>query len=174
MTRVIRFRALRACAGALATGTLGSVLFAATATAQPALTGSPVTQTSATALVNFLWTTQPGVLTVIQKSRAKCSPGECFSQFVGVKANAGWQLQVKLMFPGTGFTVDLSTPTRPATAVARLSATAWTPVNVTGKATANQTNEVTFYGKKVTGPSGRLPTATDLALLLQYQVVRTP
>jgi len=160
----------RAIGGAL----LWFSLTAAPARAQRALSGTPTTQSAATAVVPFLWQTQPGVLTVITKSRAKCAPGECFAQFVGVKANAGWQLQVKLTFPAAGFTVDLSTSARPATPVARLSATNWMPTGTSGSSTSGKTSELTFYGKKATGPSGRVPTATDLATLLQYQVVRTP
>ena len=155
-------------------GLLWLSLTADPARAQRAVSGTPTTQSGATAVVPFLWQTQPGVLTVITKSRAKCTPGECFSQFVGVRANAGWRLQVKLMVPTSGFTVDLSTSARPSTSVVSLSATSWTPTGISGSSTANQTGEVTFYGKKSSGPSGRVPTATDLGALIQYQVVRVP
>lgn len=167
-------RLLTGLGRAVGGGVLWLCVAAAPAHAQRTLAGTPSTQSGATATVQFLWLTQPGVLTVVTKSRAKCAPGECFSQFVGVKANAGWQLQVKLLVPTSGFTVDLSTSARPNTPVARLSATNWTPTGTLGSSTANHSSEVTFYGRKASGPSGRVPTATDLATLVLYQVVRAP
>jgi len=155
-------------------GLLWLSLTADPARAQRALTGSPTTQTSATAVVPFLWQTQLGVLTAISKSRTKCTPGECYAQFIGVKANASWQLQVKLSALPSGYTVDLSETARPSTSIATLSATSWTPTRSSGSSTSNQTSGITLYALKATGPSGRAPTAAEIATLLQYQVVRTP
>lgn len=159
---------------AIGGGVLWLSLIADAAQAQRALSGTPTTQSAATAVVPFLWLTQPGVLTEVRRSRESCSPGDCFSQLVAVKANASWQLQVKLLVPAIGFTVDLSTPSKPDKPVARLSATNWTPTAVNGRSTANRTSEVTFYARKASGGSGRVPTAPDIARLLQYQVVRAP
>jgi hypothetical protein len=159
---------------AIGGGVLWLALIADPARAQRALSGTPTTQSSAMAVVPFLWLTKPSVLTDVRRSRQRCDPGDCFSQMVAVSANANWQLQVKLIVPATGFTVDLSTPSKPDRAVARLSASNWTPTAVNGRSTANRTSEVTFYARKTSGGSGRVPTSTDVARLLQYQVVRAP
>lgn len=140
----------------------------------PVIVGQPSASAVSTTAVGFLWESTPAAVTTIPRTRARCSPGECFSQFVATKANARWQLQVKLVAPAAGFTVSLSAPTRPATATALLSATVWTPVYLTGEATRGQTAEVTYYGARVPGPAGRVPSATDVATLLQYRLVQTP
>lgn len=147
--------------------------YADPAMAQAAIERSSASTTSTT-LVGFLWEATPSALATIPRSRARCSPGECFSQFVTTKANARWQVQVKLAVPPAGFTIGLSVPTRPAAVTAVLSAAVWTPVYLTGAATQGQTAEVTFYGARVRGPGGRVPTVTDLSTLLQYRVVQLP
>lgn len=157
---------------------LVAFVLALPANARPALAQGPIGRSSAsvtsTTLVDFLWEATPSALTAIPRSRARCSPGECFSQFVATKANARWQVQVKLAAPPVGFTIGLSVPTRPASSTAMLSAVVWTPVYLTGVATPGQTAEVTFYGARVPGPGGRVPTVTDLSTLLQYRVVQRP
>jgi len=149
-------------------------ILAAQAWTGPTIVGQPSGSAVSSAAVGFLSEATPAAVTTIPRTRAKCSPGECFSQFVATKANAKWQIQVKLVAPAVGFSVSLSAPARPATATALLGATVWTPVYLTGNATRGQTAEVTFYGARLSGPGGRVPTATDIAALLQYRVVQVP
>lgn len=149
-------------------------VLAAQSTGGPPIVGQPSASAVSTTAVGFLSESTPAAMTTIPRTRARCSPGECFSQFVATKANAKWQVQVRLVAPAVGFTVSLSTPTRPATASALLSATVWTPVYLTGVATRGQTAEVTYYGARIPGPSGRVPSATDVSTLVQYRVVQVP
>lgn len=136
--------------------------------------GSPSASTTTGATLDFLWDVQPSSITVVPKSRARCSPGECFSLFVATRANARWQLQFRLRMPTQGFTVDLSTPASPALPSRRLVFGVWTPTNVTGIATRGKTAEVTLYTARMPGPSGRVPTVAELAPLLEWRVVPAP
>lgn len=156
---------------------LGVVMLASKAPAleaQRVVSGVPRASSVAGATVGFLTQLAVASPTAIPKSRAKCAPGECFSQFVGVKANAKWQVEVRLKVPTVGFTVDLSNPTTPSLARARLSSTSWTPLYLTGPATASLTNEATFYGERTNGKNGVVPTSTDIGLILEYRVVSVP
>lgn len=159
-----------ACAAGLTLATLACGAGAASAQAPPPTQAT----TLASAVVAFLSSATPGTVTVIQRSRAKCTPGECFSVFVTSKANARWALQVKLGMPAVGYTVDLTRPATPSVAVSRLATGTWTTTYVTAGPTASNLSEVTLYGARVTGPSGRVPTAADIASVLQFQLVRVP
>lgn len=136
--------------------------------------GAPRSSSVSTAVIGFLTSATPAVPTLIPKGRAKCSPGECYSQLVAVKANATWRLQVRLAATPVGFSVALSAPASPATVSAALTTATWVNTPLTGTATKGTTGEVTFYTAKLSGPSGKIPSAAELAAVLQYQVVRTP
>lgn len=161
------WRALTACV-------VGALVAAPALHAQPVVRGAPRANSTAGATIEFLSQIIPSLPTVIPRARVRCAPGECFSQFVETKANANWQLEVRLRFPATGFTVDLSNTSTPSIRRARVLTAVWTPVYVSGAATANQTAEVTFYGAKTSGRSGRVPTSVDIGSLLEYRVVARP
>jgi len=136
--------------------------------------GAPRAASNASATVNFLTELTSASLTAIPTSRARCTPGACFSQFVTVKANAKWQLQVRLKAPPVGFTLDLSFPRLPSLGRTRLSSTTWVAVYITGPATASLRDEATFYGAKTTAPNGVVPTGTMVSQILEYRVVAIP
>ena len=136
--------------------------------------GAPRSSSSATAILGFLSTVTPATPTLIPRTRARCSPGDCWSQFVGVRANANWRLQVRLATAPVGYTVSMSLPATPATVVTVLSTATWVDTPLTGSATATRNGEVTFYTARRTGPTGRVPTATEVAGVLQYQMIRLP
>ena len=136
--------------------------------------GFPRSTSSAATVLGFLSTATPATPTVIPRSRAECSPGDCWSQFVSTKANARWRLQVRLAAAPVGFSVSMSLPATPATVTSTLSTATWVDTPLTGNATSNATGEVTFYTARLGGPGGRVPTATEVATVLQYQLVRLP
>ncbi len=68
----------------------------------------------------------------------------------------------------------MSLPATPATVVTVLSTATWVDTPLTGGATATRNGEVTFYTARRTGPTGRVPTATEVAGVLQYQMIRLP
>ena len=173
MKNAFKLRAQPVFALLLAAGAWNAVL-ATVAHAQILPSGSPRASATASARVTFLSATTPVPPTVIPRTRAKCSPGDCFSQFISIRANARWQLQVRLASVPVGYTVDLSTPGTPATPIIRLG-TAWTAVSyVSGVPTSAITPELTFYGARVPGPNGRVPGANDINGIVQYQVVQAP
>ncbi len=167
-------RRARVTAGTWVTGGLLMFALPSAGLAQVVPTGAPRATATASASVSFLSGVTTAPPSVIPRARAKCTPGECFSQFVAVRANATWRLQVRVSTVPVGYTVSLSTPGTPATALTPLG-TAWTAVPyVNGVATRGVTPEITFYGARVPGPNGRVPGANDINGIVQYQVVPSP
>jgi hypothetical protein len=127
----------------------------------------------------FAFTASP--LTQNSQSGNLCSPGACYVGTLTTRGNRGWQLQVRLASNPATFYVNYVATTAPASAQAvnsgtqtRLNTTSWLTVATGAAATAGSPIGVQLNANKVSGNTGVVPTAAQLAAVLAWQVVAYP
>ncbi len=101
-----------------------------------------------------------------------CNPGNCFIGSISVRANQQWQIQVRVKAGApSNFYVSWITPA-PQSRV-RLT-NVWTTIGSgTGPSTGTAL-PLLFNANKTTGRLGFVPTASQLAGYLEYQVIALP
>ena len=153
-------------------------------------TSRAVAQSSPQVRTNRLETTVGGVFgfspaqpTLVQNSQSGllCSPGACYVGSVVARGNRGWQLQVRLSSKPAEFDVNyVATTVPPGTqavnsgVITPLSTGTWLTVARSTTAAAGSTIGVQFNARKASGKNGFVPTASQLAAVLAYQVVAYP
>lgn len=103
-----------------------------------------------------------------------CNPGFCAAGNLTVQANSRWQVQVRVKPAApTTFYVNWITPAPTQTQV-RLDKINWYTIRTGTTVSSNTAVALQFNANKVTGNTGVVPTAAQLASYLEFRIVALP